>query len=79
MASMNEEIRTRVRQQIKARGLSQGDVAKALNMERPNITRMLAGRSGQVPENWERLLSFLDLRMTVQPAQAPAGAGEEAP
>lgn len=47
-------------------GLSQGDVAKAIGLERANLTRMLAGRSGALPKNWQILLDYLGLEVIVR-------------
>ena len=60
---MNETVRQAVKNKLESRGLSQADLAKAVGMERPNVTRMLAGRSGQIPDNWQKILDFLDLEL----------------
>lgn len=68
---MNESIRRAVKQRMDEKGLSQGDVARALQMQRPNLTKMLSGRSGEIPRNWQELLDFLDLELTVKPKLEP--------
>lgn len=69
---MNEDVRLAVKERLGKRGLSQADLAKAVGMERPNITRMLAGRSGQIPENWQKILDYLDLELVVKPKDGGA-------
>lgn len=63
---MNETVRQAVKNKLESRGLSQADLAKAVGMERPNVTRMLAGRSGQIPDNWQKILDFLDLELVAR-------------
>ena len=63
---MDEGIREQIKRCIKEKSVTQGEIAKALGIARPNITRMLTGRSGQVPDNWVKLLDYLGLELTVQ-------------
>lgn len=66
MAGMTEKVRKAVRERMEKLGKSQGDVAEALDMERVNVTRMLSGRSGKIPEKWLELLDYLGLELTVK-------------
>jgi plasmid maintenance system antidote protein VapI len=63
---MNDSIREMVKQTMGANGLSQGDVSRALGIKRPNLTKMLSGRSGVVPENWQRIFDYLGLELVVK-------------
>lgn len=64
---MNDEIREGVRAELKRRGLTHAQMAEQLGMPRPQLTRMLTGQSGQVPEAWRKLFGALDLHLTVAP------------
>lgn len=64
---MNPEIREGVRAELRRRGLTHAQVADLLGMPRPQVTRMLTGQSGTVPDGWQRLLDALDLHLTVSP------------
>lgn len=48
-------------------GMSQGDLAEKLHMERVNLNRILTGRSGKIPESWQRILDSLGLELIVVP------------
>lgn len=67
MPGMTETVRKAVKEQMEKLGKSQGDVAEALDMERVNVTRMLSGRSGKIPEKWLEMLDYLGLELTVKP------------
>lgn len=66
MPGMTEAVRKAVKARMEKLGKSQGDVAKALDMERVNVTRMLSGRSGKIPEKWLEMLDYLGLELTVK-------------
>jgi predicted transcriptional regulator len=72
---VNDEIRRLVKETMAEKGLSQQAVADALGLKRPNITRMLSGRSGQVPVNWQGLFDLLGVEPTIRPKPG-AGGGE---
>ncbi|MFC3718260.1 hypothetical protein ACFOME_03710 [Deinococcus metalli] len=52
---------------MEKRDMSQGDLAKLLSVERPNLTRLLNGRSGQVPKMWQEVFNALGLEIIVVP------------
>lgn len=63
---MNSEVIKAVKQNMQDAGVSQGELAKRIGIERPNLTRLLSGRSGRVPDNWQKILNELGLELTVQ-------------
>lgn len=65
MDGMNAEIRGAVRDELRRRGMTHAQIAHQLQMPRPQVTRMLTGQSGSVPEGWQKLLDALDLQLTV--------------
>ena len=67
MFGMNERVRQAVKDAMAERELSQGKLAERVGMERPNITRLLSGRSGQVPEAWQKIFDELDLELVAIP------------
>lgn len=66
-AGMNEEVREAVKREMERRELSQGELARQLEMERPNLTRLLSGRSGKIPKVWQDVLDALDLELVALP------------
>ena len=64
---MNEQVREAVRREMERRELSQGELAKLLEIERPNLTRLLSGRSGKIPKVWQDVLDTLDLELVAIP------------
>lgn len=65
------EVRAAVKEAMKREGVSQVELAKELEMSRVNLTRALSGRSGKVPELWQRLLDRFGLELTVRPKDDP--------
>ena len=63
---LSAEILATIKRRIEEKGLTQAEIARAIGMERPNVTRMLTGRSGQAPDNWVKLLDLLGLELTVK-------------
>lgn len=55
-----------VRKRMKEKSMSQQDLSELTGIERPNVTRLLTGRSGKVPENWQKILDILGLEITVK-------------
>jgi transcriptional regulator with XRE-family HTH domain len=62
---MTETVIKQVRQLMEKQGVSQGELSRRTGIERPNITRMLSGRSGKVPESWQKVLDELGLELIV--------------
>lgn len=69
MQWMNDEVRAKVRAVMQEQNLSQGQLAKKIGLERPAVTRLLSGRVGRLPDNWQRVLDALGLELTVQPKE----------
>lgn len=64
---MNVKVREAVREVMSARELSQGELARQLEVDRPSITRLLSGSSGKVPKLWQEILDALDLELIAVP------------
>ncbi|MDR6219206.1 helix-turn-helix transcriptional regulator [Deinococcus soli (ex Cha et al. 2016)] len=64
---MNDHIRQQVRNIMKERGITQQQLADLTGIQRPNVTRLLSGTSGQVPDNWQRILDALELDLITSP------------
>lgn len=65
MTGMNDRVREAVKNRLKEKGISQGQLAILLEVERPSITRLLSGTSGKVPQLWQEVLDALDLELIV--------------
>lgn len=77
---MNDEIRQKVDQRLKEKGMTRADLARATGIHANHITRALnntGGRGGNVPPVWHAILEALDLRLTVEAGAAPPSGGEE--
>ncbi|WP_246580382.1 helix-turn-helix domain-containing protein [Deinococcus aestuarii] len=64
---MNEKVRQGAREAMKAQGLTHQQLAEATGIERPNVTRLLSGQVGKVPDNWQRILDALGLELVAVP------------
>ncbi len=67
MNSMTESIREMVRESMNQQGVSTYRLAQLTEIEQPNVTRLLKGRSGKIPYSWQKILDALDLELVVQP------------
>ncbi len=67
MTGMNEKVRQGAREAMKAQGLTHQQLAEATGIERPNVTRLLSGQVGKVPDNWQRILDALGLELVAVP------------
>lgn len=67
MLGMNEKVRQSVRDAMKARGVTHQQLADLTGIERPNITRLLGGSVGKVPDNWQKVLDALGLELVAVP------------
>ena len=74
---MNDAIRQVLKQALETKGMSQGELARVLDVPRPNITRALSGRSGEIPTLWVRMLETLELELIAVPraSQVKGGGG----
>lgn len=64
---MNNQVRQGVKAVLQARGITQTQLAELTGIERPNITRLLSGSVGKVPDNWQKILDVLDMELVAQP------------
>lgn len=67
MRGMNDQVRQGVKAVLQARGITQTQLAEITGIERPNITRLLSGSVGKVPDNWQKILDVLDMELVAQP------------
>jgi len=67
MTGMNADVRDAVKAVLEQRGLTQAELARRIGMERPNLHRLLSGRSGQVPEAWQKIFDELGLQLIAIP------------
>lgn len=73
--AMNEAVLERVRSEVQRRRLTHEQLADHLGLSRPQVSRMLSGRSGRVPEGWAHLLDLLGLELVAK--RTRRGYGEE--
>lgn len=67
MTGMNADVRDAVKAALEQKGMTQAELARRIGMERPNLHRLLSGKSGQVPEAWQKILKELGLELTARP------------
>lgn len=67
MTGMNEQVRNAARTALKAKGLTQAEAADQIGLKQSDVARLLTGRVGRVPENWQKLLDALDLELIAIP------------
>ncbi|CAM3836501.1 helix-turn-helix transcriptional regulator [Deinococcus frigens] len=58
---MNEAIRNAVRDAMKAKGLTQEQMAERIGVHRVHVNRMLTGASSDVPDAWQKMLDEVGL------------------
>ena len=64
---MNEQIREAVKTRLKEMNLSNAALGRQLKIAQPNIARALNGRSGDIPENWQKILDATGLKLVAVP------------
>ena len=52
---------------MKKREMTHSDLAELISVERPNLTRLLTGKSGKVPKMWQDVFDALELEVIVVP------------
>lgn len=67
MTGMNEKVREAARKAMAEKALSQGELARQLEVDRPSITRLMSGNSGKIPKLWQEVLDALDLELVAIP------------
>lgn len=69
MKGMNEQVRQAVRERMKVQSVTHEKLAELTGIQRPNITRLLTGQSGTIPDNWQKVLDALGLELVAQQKQ----------
>jgi transcriptional regulator with XRE-family HTH domain len=64
---MNKVITQQIREVMESKAISQGELSRRTGIGRPNITRMLSGRSGKIPESWQTVFDELGLELIAVP------------
>ena len=67
MKGMNEQVRQVVRDRMKEQGITHEKLAEVTGIQRPNVTRLLTGQSGTIPDNWQKVLDALGLKLIAEP------------
>lgn len=62
---MTDEIRRVVRDEIKRRGMTQGEFATVVGASRQYVNEMLAGKKGAMPPVWERTFTVLGFELQI--------------
>lgn len=65
--TMTDSVRALVNQRMAAKGINRAQLAREVGMELPNVSRILNGRSGVMPESWGRILDVLGLELVAVP------------
>ncbi|GGK90957.1 helix-turn-helix domain-containing protein [Deinococcus radiotolerans] len=65
---MNESVLNAVRIEVERRGLTHQQLADQLDMPRSQVSRMLTGKSGRIPDGWVALLQALGLELVAKKA-----------
>lgn len=63
---MNDDIRRQVREAMREKDISTYRLAEMVKTVQPNISRILSGRSGSIPELWTKVLDALGLELVVR-------------
>jgi len=64
---MNEQVRAAARTALKNKRLTQAEVAEEIGLKQSDVARLLTGRVGRIPENWQKLLDELGLELIAVP------------
>ncbi|WP_425146166.1 helix-turn-helix domain-containing protein [Deinococcus sp.] len=51
---------------MKERGVTHEKLAELTGIQRPNVTRLLTGQSGTIPDNWQKVLDALGLELVAR-------------
>lgn len=69
MTGMNERVRQTVKERMKAQGMTHQELADLTGIKRPNVTHLLKGNVGRVPDNWQKVLDALGLELVAVPKE----------
>lgn len=64
---MNDQVRNASREALKRKKLTQAEIAEQIGLQQSDVARLLTGRVGRIPENWQKLLDALDLVLVAIP------------
>ena len=67
MDTVNNNIRERVRSEMERKDVSTYQLAELISMKQPNVVRVLKGRSGSIPDSWQKILDALKLEIVAVP------------
>lgn len=67
MDEMNEQVRAAVIRELERRGISRTEFAERVGKQLPDLSRMLNGRSGVIPEGWQAIFDELDMELVLLP------------
>lgn len=73
MTGMNDQVRSAALKAMKERKLTQKNLAAQIDMEPPNLSKLLKGHVGKVPDNWQDILDALDLVLVAVPRSQAEG------
>ncbi|WP_181392082.1 helix-turn-helix transcriptional regulator [Deinococcus irradiatisoli] len=63
---MDDAMRAQLRVELKARGLTQVQLARELGISRVHLTRLLTGARGETPNEVKRLIEHLGFKMVLE-------------
>lgn len=64
---MTDKIRAQLERAMTEQGKRRVDLSRATGIAQPNITRMLSGRSGEVPGAWAKVFDTLGFELCLCP------------
>lgn len=71
MTGMNEQIRTASREALKRKQMTQAEIADQIGLKQSDVARLLTGKVGRIPDNWQKLLDALELDLVAVPRPKP--------
>jgi transcriptional regulator with XRE-family HTH domain len=66
---MNAQIRKAVRIELVRQDMQQRDLARITGMSQQHVSGLITGRSGNLPEGWEKIFEALGLELVVVPKE----------
>lgn len=73
MDTMNDRIRRAVRVSLAERDMTQADLARLIEMKPQYMSELLTGKTGKIPNAWQRILDALGLELVAVPKVAARG------
>lgn len=67
MTGMNEQVRSASREALKRKQMTQAEIAEQIGLQQSDVARLLTGRVGRIPDNWQKLLDALELDLIAVP------------